>query len=350
VPGHGLDLIMRSAMRGAHGDLALVAVRADEERLIIQAGTGPVAEDMVGNLMRIRDSVAAPVIFGQGPLLVPDYARQGAAPPDLRAKIGSVIVVPLVGAGRVDGALAVGRLAGRAGFVPAELDELADFVNRTGAVLELQGARDERRTARLVEERARIRDDLHDNVIQELFAAGMALQVAATRAGDDDLRRLIADQVDALDATTSRIRTLISDMPSGGVDAPTLPLTKRLIAIVDSLTPALRCLPTVAFAGPVESTVGPHLAGDLEAVLREALSNVARHAEASAVQVRVALEGQTLTLCVVDDGRGIGEPERTSGLANMRRRAARHNGVLAVRTAPRGGTELIWSVEVALAL
>lgn len=341
---------MRSAMRGAQGDFALVALRADQERLIIQAGAGPLAENMVGNLMAIRDSVAAPVLLTGAPLLVADYPHHGAAVPDVRAQIGSVIIVPLVAEGRVEGALAVGRLAARTSFAQAELEDLADFVQRTGTARELEGAREERRAARLVEERSRIRDDLHDNVIQELFAAGMALQAAADRIDDAALREVVMAQVDALDATTTRIRSLISDMPASGLDPPALPLPKRLIAIVDSMTAALKCLPTVVFSGPVESTVQPDVAGDLEAVLREALSNVARHAEASAVQVKVVLEGRTLTLSVIDNGRGLAGPGRSSGLANMRRRAVRHNGDLSVSGAAGGGTELRWSVEAGGAL
>jgi signal transduction histidine kinase len=336
---------MRSAMRGARGDFALVALRADQERLIIQAGVGPLAENMVGNLMLIRESVAASVLLTGEPLLVPDYPRQGGAAPQVRVQIGSVIVVPLIAETRVEGALAVGRLTERARFDETELADLAEFVRRTGTARELEGARAERRTARLIEERGRIRDDLHDNVIQELFAAGMALQMAATRIPDAELRHLIVAQVNALDRTTARIRSLISDMPPTGLDRPALPLTKRLIAIVDSFTPALRCLPTVAFSGPVESTVHPDLAEDLEAVLREALSNVARHADASSVQVWIDLKDQRLVLTVADDGRGIGDPARASGLANMGRRAARHNGDFRFATAPAGGTRLTWTVE-----
>jgi signal transduction histidine kinase len=341
--GHGLQVIMRSAMRGAQGDFALVALRVDGERLMIHAGIGPLAEDMVGNLMLVRDSVAAPVLLGGKPLLVQNYPYRGAAPPGVRVQIGSVIVVPLVVRERPEGALAIGRLAGRPGFGEAELDELFAFVQRTGTARELDGAREERRMARLVEERGRIRDDLHDNVIQELFAAGMALQAVANRISDAELRQLVIAQIDALDGTTHRIRSLISDIPATGVDAPALPLAKRLVAIVDSLTPALRCLPTVAFAGPVESAVHAELAQDLEAVLREALSNVARHADASSVQISIGVTGERLVLHVIDNGCGIGAPARSSGLANMRRRAARHDGVLEVTTPAGGGTHLSWN-------
>jgi signal transduction histidine kinase len=343
--GHGLHVIMRSAMHGAHGDLALVALRVDEERLIIQAGLGPLAEDMVGNLMPVRDSVAAPVLLAGEPLLVPDYPRLGGAATDARRQIGSVIVVPLAADHHVQGALAVGRLAGHPSFVRSELDELAAFVQRTGTVRELEAARAERRTARLVEDRARIRDDLHDHVIQELFAAGMALQAVARVIPDPDHRELVLTQVDALDGTAHRVRSLISDLPASGANLPSLPLPKRLVAIVDSLTPALRCLPTVAFAGPVDSTVHPELAEDLEAVLREALSNVAKHSAASSVQIRIGVADNRLVLDVIDNGRGMGGAARSSGLANMRRRAGRHNGDLHFSTPPGGGTHLSWNVE-----
>ena len=343
---HGLPVILRSAIRGSHGDFGLVALRVDEQRLIIHAGVGPLAEDMVGNLMRIQDSVAAPVILNGKPLLVADYAQRGGAEPQVRAKIGSVIVVPLVAQDRIEGALAVGRLAGQPGLTGNDLAQLRAFVGRTGTARELADAREELRSARLVEDRARIRDDLHDHIIQELFAAGMALQAAADKLPDAEHRNLVLTQVDALDSTTNRIRRLINDMPVSPVNSPTLPLTKRLIAIVDSLTPALSCLPTVRFTGPVEGSVDTDLAGDLEAVLREALSNVARHANASSVQVLVEVSGDRLVLHVIDDGRGVGEPERASGLEHMRRRAARHGGELVLRCGATHGTHLRWDVEL----
>ncbi len=153
MPGHGLDLIMRSAMRGAQGDFALVALRADQERLIIQAGAGPLAENMVGNLMLVRDSVAASVLLTGAPLLVPDYPRQGGAAarrprPD---RFGHHRPARRRRAGR---RRAGGRPARRpAELRPVELEDLADFVHRTGTARELQAAREERRAARLVEER-----------------------------------------------------------------------------------------------------------------------------------------------------------------------------------------------------
>jgi signal transduction histidine kinase len=346
APAHGLPVILRSAVRGTDADFGLVALRVDQERLTIHAATGPLAEDMVGNLMRIRDSVAASVFLEGEPLLVPDYPWRGGAAPEVRARIGSVAVVPLWARNRVEGALAVGRLRERPPFTPPELDQLDAFVQRVGTARELADAREERRTARLVEDRARIRDDLHDHVIQELFAAGMALQAVAAQLPDPEHRRLVLNQIDALDGTTNRIRSLINDMPSTGVNSPSLPLPKRLVAIVDSLTPALRCLPTVSFTGPVESSVGPKLAEDLEAALREALSNVARHAGASSVRVTVTAADDQLVLDVIDDGRGMASASRTSGLEHIRRRASRHGGELILSAPDGGGTHLCWMAKL----
>ena len=341
---HPLHVIMRSAMAGAKGDLALVSLRVDDERLAIHAGIGPLAEDMVGNVMLVQDSVAAPVLLHGTPTLIPDYARDGAATPEVRVQIGSVIIAALLlPGGQIGGALAVGRLSGAPSFVASDLNQLCAFIERVGIGRELANAHEERRVARLIEDRSRIRDDLHDHVIQELFATGMALQSAGDMVTDPDQRALIAAQVDALDATTRRIRRLISNLPDDDTSRTTA-LPKRLVAIVDSMTPALRCLPTVSFVGPVEASVSPAMAADMEAVLREALSNVARHAGASAVQVRVAATEADVVLEVVDDGRGIGATDRSSGLSTMRRRAERHGGRLELTQPSGGGTRLCWTV------
>jgi signal transduction histidine kinase len=246
----------------------------------------------------------------------------------------------------VTGVLAVGRRVGRPAFGPDDLDDLVALVQSSTAAREVEVAQAERRLARLVEERARIRDDLHDNVIQEIFAASMALQSVADRLEDSDVARDIARQVQALDATTERIRALISDLPTGPESPESMPLPKRLVAIVDSVTAALRCLPVVRFIGPVDAAVRGELALDLEAVLRETLSNVARHAAAGTVEVRVTVADDRLVLDVVDDGRGLGDPARRSGLNNMARRAQRHGGQLRLSTPEGGGTRVTWDVPL----
>ena len=342
----GLDLIMRSAMGAAGGDFAIVALRVDEKRLVIQDAVGPLAENMVGNMMLIDDSVAAPVLRTGEPRLVTDYPVRGGATAPVRRQIGSVIMAPLMAGPRIAGALAVGRLVDRPVFAADDLAALVRLVEASATAREIEVANDERRLARLVEERARIRDDLHDNVIQEIFAATMALQAIADRLGGSEVAQEIGRQVAALDATTARIRGLTSDLPTGRENPESMPLPKRLVAIVDSVTAALRCLPTIRFVGPVDAAVTDELALDLEAVLREALSNVARHAAAHAVQVKVMAADGRLVLDVTDDGRGLGEPTRRSGLDTIARRAQRHGGTLRFSTPEGGGTCLTWDVPL----
>jgi signal transduction histidine kinase len=346
MASHGLNVIMRSAMRGVRGDFALVAVKIDHERLLVQAGLGPLAEDMVGNLMPMSESVAAPVFLTGHPLLIPDYPREGAADEQIRRHIGSVVIVPLIVDRRVEGALAVGRLSGRECFLDSELDAMSAFIQRTGTARELEQMHEERRTARLIEDRARLYADLHDNVIQELFAAGMTLDSVARSMADEVQRNQVLAQVDALDATMTRIRGLISDVPGSAYGVRSLPLPKQVVAIVDSLTPALRCLPTVMFVGPVDSSARNGLAKDVEAVLREGLSNVARHAAATAVQVRLSALDDELVIEIIDNGRGFGNPTRRSGVRNMGLRAGRHNGHVRFTTPEGGGTHLRWSALV----
>lgn len=147
---HSLDVIMRAAVRGVRGDFALVAIRTEDDRLLIQAATGPPADDMVGNLMRVDESVAAPVIHTGKPLLVRDYPARGSAAAEVRSQIGSIIVVPLGADGYVEAALAVGRLSGRPDFTESSLTELAAFVRRAGTAREIEHAREERQMARLL--------------------------------------------------------------------------------------------------------------------------------------------------------------------------------------------------------
>jgi signal transduction histidine kinase len=343
--GHSLEIIMRSAMRGTRSDFVLVSVRTDHQRLLVEAGLGPLAGDMVGSIMPLTGTVSAEVFETGEPQLLADFSLYDRAPVTMRGRVRSMLVAPMQGDPEVEGLLVVGRLLHRPPHTEADLADLTAFVKRTGTARELRRVREDRRTARLSEDRIRISADLHDNVIQQLFASGMALQSVADRIDDPQQRDRILEQVDALDATTRRIRSLIS--MGDNSEAPELPLSKRLVAIVDSLTPALRCLPTVTIVGSLEPAVDDELAEDLEAVLREALSNVARHAYAGVVQVQIEIDHERLRLDVIDDGRGVGSPPHTSGIANMRLRAARHHGELVFSSPADGGTHLSWRVSTA---
>ena len=174
----------------------------------------------------------------------------------------------------------------------------------------------------LTADRERIARDLHDTVIQRLFAAGMTLQGAAGMA-DESLAGRIGDVIDELDTTIREIRTAIFELQGPPPGAPSL--RARVLDVLNEEEDALGVHPQVRFDGPVD-TAPTEIADQLVATLREALSNVSRHARATSVSVGVAVDGEA-TLRVVDDGTGVpADPPPGQGLADMAARAARLGG------------------------
>ena len=200
----------------------------------------------------------------------------------------------------------------------------------------------------LAEDRARIARDLHDTVIQRLFATGLGLQGAAAliRHDPEAAAARVETAVDDLDVTVKEIRSAIFALEVERAGAPAL--RTRVLDLVAELAPALGTEPTVVFDGPVDAATPDDLAADVLATVREALSNVARHASAGRVDVRLTAAGGELVLCVADDGVGpppAGAP-RGRGLANLRARADRRGGSLDLRPGDGGGTVLEWRVPL----
>ena len=197
----------------------------------------------------------------------------------------------------------------------------------------------------LLEDRERIARDLHDTVIQCLFATGLRLQGAARLAQLPEVEDRIIQAVDDLDLTGKHIRTAIfgleaSRRAGGG-------LRSRVLSLVSESAGALGFEPHILFDGSLD-TVAEDRAVELLAVLREALTNVARHAGAHRVDVEVAADAD-LVLRVADDGKGISAERRpgAKGLANMEARAARLGGNVWVKPGPDGGTVVEWRVPLA---
>jgi signal transduction histidine kinase len=147
--------------------------------------------------------------------------------------------------------------------------------------------------------------------------------------------------VDALDATIRHIRATIFQLQHD--QTMTEPLKGRLLKVVEEEQAALGTTVDVTFSGPVDDQVSAHLAEDVVAVLREALSTAARHAHADTVRVSVVLTGDRLEIQVADDGIGLDSPTRSSGLRNLRQRAERNSGSFDVRSSPGQGTTLRWT-------
>ena len=191
----------------------------------------------------------------------------------------------------------------------------------------------------IADDRERIARDLHDTVIQRLFGEGMNLQ-AALAGPDDRLRERLRSTVDGLDETIKELRMAIFSLQGAAGGAPG-GLRGRLMAAATSATDGLGFEPRLQFDGPVE-TIDDPIAEQLIPVLREALANVARHAQARRVRVVVSVDSE-VTMKVHDDGVGVpGEVIGGRGLTNLGERAARLGGSCTVRPGPTGGTELTW--------
>ena len=188
----------------------------------------------------------------------------------------------------------------------------------------------------------RIARDLHDVVIQRLFATGLQLQTAARLAVRPEVAQRITAAVDDLDTTIRDIRTAIFELRSPAVTT----LRGELRAEVDEAAESLGFPPDLELTGPIDSAVPEEIRPDLLAVVREALSNVVRHAHATQVRVTVTARNGRLTVTVHDNGIGPGDIQERSGLANLRARAERHGGEFAILAGNPGGTLLEWAVPI----
>jgi signal transduction histidine kinase len=262
-------------------------------------------------------------------------------------EIGPVMALPLSGSERVLGVLTVARKLGRHAFGAEDLEMAGGFANQAAVAIELAAARAEQERAQMLDERERIAADLHDHVIQRLFASGLGLQGAVAGMPPGRARERVLATVDDLDTTIRQIRTSIFHLQQPATAARP-GLRARLLEIATEASASLGFDPAVRFSGVVD-TLPDAVAEDLEAVLREALSNVARHAGARAVEVDVANDAGRLTLTVRDDGVGIGGSTRRSGLANLRQRAERHGGTCTTEPTEPSGTLLTWWAPLGVA-
>jgi PAS domain S-box-containing protein len=208
-------------------------------------------------------------------------------------------------------------------------------------ISELASVRSERDRLLISADRERIARDLHDLVIQRLFGAGLRLQGALGLIDNEPAVARVSSTIDDLDTTIKEIREAIFALePTPGTG-----LTGRVLETVADATEALGFRPAVSFRGLTDRGVAVPVQIEATAVLREALSNSARHARASRVEVHVTVDDE-LGVLVVDNGVGVGDPRRLSGIANARARAELLGGHLDVSPAEGGGTRFDWRVPI----
>ncbi len=341
-----LALVVGQALEISGADLVVLALPvASPARLVIEHAVGEGAEEAVGLVLPV-DGSASGIVLGSGkPLSLDDFSSDERAASAAREHLhlGPAVVVPLGAPGNVRGILTAGRRPGSMPLAPPAVEMLISFAAQAGVGLELASRRRDAERFAVYEDRDRIARDLHDLVIQRLYATGMSLEGVSARMGESDYGRRISSAVDALDETIKGIRSAIFSLHSRPAAAET-GLRARILEVVDEATGALGFTPALRMSGSLEDVpadAGEHLLG----ALREALSNAARHASAGKVGVTVEV-GQELILLVQDDGVGMKEPERRSGLANLAERAGLLGGTLRTGPADGGGTELEWRVPL----
>jgi signal transduction histidine kinase len=220
---------------------------------------------------------------------------------------------------------------------------MASFGIQAALALDRIQAVDDRAELALVSDRDRIARDLHDVVIQRLFATGLQLQGIRSKAVLPVVEERLDQAVQDLDETIRDIRSTIFELRqarTGGV-------LSQVRALVEEYAEPLGFSPVVRSSGPVDTLVTGTVTEQLLAVLREALSNVARHAGARSAKVELSAAAGSVTLTVSDDGRGLPAQRHESGLSNARRRAVDLNGSFTLTAGDDGGTVLRWRVPVA---
>jgi signal transduction histidine kinase len=341
--GQALELVAETSLRIARADLVTVVLPAGPDELLVEVAVGAGADRLAGLRMPASGSLSGQVLSNGTPLrqLVDEGAAEAMLLPGL--DVEAVLAVPLHGSARIHGVLWAARVQGRPSFGAEEVDMAAGFANQAALAIELAEARAEQQRASMLDERERIAADLHDHVIQRLFAAGLSLQSTAAALPAGKAADRIMATVDELDATIRQIRTSIFRLQQVP-QARARGLRARLLDLATDLAPVLGVEPALRMSGVLD-VLPDDVAEDVAAVVRESLSNVARHARARSVEVDVAA-GDRLTVDVRDDGVGIGSHDRRSGLQNLRRRAERRGGTLELRPLEPTGTWLCWSVPL----
>jgi signal transduction histidine kinase len=196
------------------------------------------------------------------------------------------------------------------------------------------------------EDRDRVARDLHDTVIQRLFAVTLSLQSMAGTAEVAGMSDRLKEAVSNLDATIRQVRSTIYELGSAGIDQG---FRSTFLALIRDLNSVVGFEARTSLDGPLDAAITNELAEHLLATVREALTNIGRHARASEASVNLSIKGGLCILQVRDNGRGVGETapgEGGLGLGNLRRRAEKLHGQLVVENLDTGGTLLTWQVPV----
>ncbi|MFE2141013.1 GAF domain-containing sensor histidine kinase [Streptomyces sp. NPDC059456] len=348
-----LAVVAEQARHLADSAAGIVLLPAEEGGMEIVAVSADNPATSLGLVIPAESPVVAKLLRGE-PVFVDDAASDPRTISRLTSQYGPCMMLPLHSGGRVLGALVTPRGRGRRPFSESERTLATQFASQAALALMMAEAQRDRERLAVFEDRDRIARDLHDLVIQRLFATGMMLEGAQRRSVVPEVVDGVGKAVDELDVTIQEIRTAIFALQQGPAEAPS-GLRTRVLREINMAAVPLGFKPSHRFLGPVDTMVGELVGKNLIAALREALSNAFRHAEASRIEVVVDC---TLTLAdgrpgvrleVADDGVGIPEGGRRSGLRNLRRRAESLGGSSSYGPGigeESTGTTLVWEAPL----
>ena len=301
----------------AHGAWLLVGPDPADGRYLVSALSGAGVNDITGSRLLSADNPLLEAVESADGLVTLDLTGLGFRNPNGLLEWGPCFGMPLHTTDAGNAVLLGARTAGSAPFDASVGPHVAAFADQAAAALDMAARQRLARRFDVYQDRDRIARDLHDHVIQRIFAAGLSLQAALPRIADPDARRRVHSVVGQLDETVKDIRTTIFDLHTNDGADPAQSLRRRLLDIATETAGDLS--PTVRMSGAVDTLVTGELAADVEAVVREAISNAARHSGAANVVVTIDVQDEQVAIEVADDGRGIDSLIARSGLRNLER-------------------------------
>lgn len=334
------------ALTEAEQAIVLVPVDADlppdeTDTLVVSAAVGVHAAEVVGQRVPVEGSTTGEVFRSGQPQITESLSYPIRGFTDVGQR--SAIVMPLRAHDESSGVIALARGAYQQPFAASDLDLVEQFATQAAIALMLASGQDNERQLTILGERERIAHDLHDHVIQRLFATGMDLQGTLARARSPEVAARLNRTLDDLQTIIEEIRTTIFRLKSTAVTDGNF--RQQLQQVIADLTENRDIVTTVRMDGPMSAIAG-ELAEQAEAVATEAISNAIRHSGASRLTVEV-VAADMFTLTITDNGCGVPDDNRRrSGLANMAHRADQLGGTCEITTPPDGGTRVYWAAPL----
>ena len=348
-PAEVLESVAGTVRELAGADLVTLALPVgDSGELVVEVASGKRAEALRGLVLPVTNLAAK--VFASGETIISDAVSadprvEGGSPSVV--ELGPAFLVPLGTRDHVRGVLMVANVPGGPAFREEVVDMITGFGNQAALTLDVAEHRRDAERMLVLRDRDRIARDLHDLVIQRLFAGALSLQSTLGRVADrpqvgERIQRVVEDLDDTIRVIRSTIYALRESDRARGSG-----LRARLVTATDRAAEVLGFTPALRMTGLLDTGVPAEHAAHLLAVLGEALSNTARHAHATAVDVGVEVSATSLRLWVADDGRGI-DPAvtRRSGLANLKMRAEELDGTFALTSNTPSGTVVEWVVPL----